>query len=278
MGLLTLLLFSSLADDPPFAESFDPWLGVEVLGGATLETGSALPSWRGEASVRWRNARESQAKQASTWLTLHRFARVEAQAIDARPAWAVTAWSALFRRHVAEGSLVLSTNPPVRLPFPFDIGVTGDVLRYERRLSEGAGWSLEPLRLGLVLDPLRSAGSHRQLGFGPAAGWTLRSFAGTLRHELTPLTSLEVVFDVESDDGLWVARGVATGGFTFTPGERGVLRARGEVELSRVLLAVNDQPLSLVVQGKGAWADGGASARAEASVFAGLRLQLQSRR
>jgi hypothetical protein len=276
MSLLTLLALAALTDQPPFVESFDPWVGLEVLGGATLETEGL--AWRGEASVRWRNVRASQAKQDSTWLTLHRFARVEATAIDGLPAWSLTAWSALFRRHVAEGSLVLSTNPPRRLPFPFDIGVSGEVARWERRLAEGAGWTFCPLRLALLLDPVRSADSHRHLAFGPAAGWTLRSTGPGLHHELTPLTALQLVFDVESDDGLWVARGEVTTGFTFSPQERGVLRARGEVELSRVLVAFNDQPLSVVLQGRGAWADAGASARAEASVFAGVRLQLSPRR
>jgi hypothetical protein len=256
-----------------FETCFDASQGLELEG-----TGSyGAHGWSGGflTSIRFHGQRASRSHEASTWFTVNRLARFEVTSLDERPAWALTAWSGVFRRHVREGTFVLPTNPPLRLNFPFDIGFATDVLRWERRLSQGADWTLEPLRVAVLLDPLRSATTTLHLGFGPLAGWQVRSVSGVVTHEVTPLSALTLFISLESDDGLWVARAQATGGWTISPGAPAMtFRARGEVELSRVLLAVNDQPIALVVRGNGAWADGGPAAQHEVTVSVGLRLQL----
>lgn len=264
-------------DGKRFATCFDPWKGFELGGAAAWGTAG----WTGAlvAGVRLRGARESRSKSESTWLDLHRVAATSVWSEDGRPAVTGTLWSGHFRRHVTEGVLLLPTSPPTKLPFPFDIALGADVLRWDRRVAQGDDWALEPLRLAVMLDPLRSASSRFHLGVGALAGYRVRQVGGALLHDVTPLTAATLFADVESEDGLWVLRASATAGWTFSPGTvGGVFRARGELDGARVLVAINDQPVSVFVQARGAWADAGARAGSEVSVLAGLRLQLFSAR
>lgn len=190
-----------------------------------------------------------------------------------------TLWSGYFRRHVPEGVLLVPTTPLRRLPFPLDLALAAEVLTWERRLAEGDDWALEPARLAFLLDPLRSASSCFHLGLGALAGYRMREASGALVHDITPLTALTLFADVESEDGLWVLRASGTAGWTFGPGAMGgTFRARGEVDAARTLAALNNQPLSVFVHARAAWADAGARASSEVVVTAGVRLTLFSAR
>lgn len=261
----------------PFSTCFDPWQGVELGGGAVVSLDGATGGFLG--ALRFRGERESRSKSESTWLSLHRVAAVDLRSIQSRAGVSLTGWSGLFRRHVAEGVLLVPTTPPLRVPFPFDIAIAGDALRWERRLSEGDDWALEPVRIALLLDPVRASSSRFHVGVGVVAGYRVRQMSGALQHDITPLTAGTLFVNLESEDGLWVLRASATAGWTFAPGAMGgAFRARGELDAARVLLALNDQPISVFVHGGGAWADAGARASSELAVLAGLRLQLFSSR
>ena len=193
----------------------------------------------------------------------------------------LTAYEGVARRHVDEGFLLLPTNPPARLPFPLDLGLYARVARYERRVEEGTGWTLETARIAMLLDPVRSPSGRYHFGLGPALAHQLTHDGTALRHELTPLTALQVVMSFESDDGLWVFRTVGHAGWTFDPTafqSGGAFRVRGEVSLERVLVAVNDQPVSLQLRAAGAFNDAGSVKQSEWSVGGALKLQLFAHR
>lgn len=261
----------------PFATCFDPWRGVELGGAFVMDTGA--PTGGFNAGMRLRGERESRAKVDSTWLALYELGATQVRPVNGLAAVDVTAFQALFRRHVREGRLLLPTSPPVQVPFPLDISVHASVARYERRLSEGDDWSFEPVRVSLLFDPLRAASSRFHLGFGVAAAYRLRQVDQAVLHEVTPLTAGALVFSFESEDGLWFARGAGTVGGSFVaPEPVFTLRARGEVELSRVLFAVADQPLAVFVRGSGAWRDAGARGGSEWTAQVGVSLRLFSSR
>lgn len=260
----------------PFRRCFDPWKGFDVGGAVMLESGR----WSGALNVglRLRGERESHSKAESTWLTLHRLATGHYEVLSGRSAFRATAYSGLFRRHVREGVILIPTSPPVSIPFPFDLTFMADVARVEHRLSEGNDWVFEPVRASMLLDPLRSASSRFHLALGVTAAWSVRQRDGVVFHEVTPLTAGTLFFDFESEDGLWLMRGTVSAGFSFiAPDTTFTFRARGDVELARVLFALNDQPLSLFVKGGGAWRDGGAQGQSEWSVQTGLSVRLFSR-
>lgn len=287
IALLTALVLSSATpecgarDDHghPFATCFDPWQGLE-LGGGVLVDGNGFTG-SGHAALRFRGERESRSKAESTWLTLHKLGATEVRPLQGRFALTVLGYSGVFRRHVREGSLLLPFTPPVTIPFPLDMTFTADLLKYERRVADGNGsdWALEPLRLSFLLDPLRSSYSRFHLGLGVTAAWRLLAQDAVILHEVTPLSAATLFFDFESEDGLWLARGTLSGGFTFiAPNPVLTLRARSEVELARTLFALNDQPLSIYLRGSGAWRDAGARGSSEWSAQVGLQLRLFSKR
>jgi hypothetical protein len=265
------------ADGHRFAKCFDPWAGLE-LGGGVLVDGSGV-SGSAHAGLRLRGERESRSKAESTWLTLHHFASTELRPSNGELAISVLGYSGFFRRHVREGVLLLPVTPPIRIPFPLDIGLYGEALRYERRRSEGSDWAFEPLRLSLLFDPVRSAASRFHLGLGFTAAYRMRQVSSVLEHEFTPFTAATIFFSFESLEGLWLARGTLSGGWSLLASDTTLfLRARGEIELSRVLFAINDQPLSIYLKASGAFRDAGARASSEWTASAGLQLRLFSAR
>lgn len=278
--LISALLTCAPAHDEhghSFATCFDPWRGIGV--GGSFDVSNGAPGAAFNASARWRGEGDSKSKTDSVWLSLVELGATQVRPVNALAAVDVTGASALFRRHVREGVLLLPFNPPVQVPFPLDIAVHASLARYERRLSEGDDWSLEPVRVSVLFDPLRSASSRFHLGLGFTAAYRLRQVSQALVHEVTPLSAGTVVFSFESEEGLWFARGVLTAGGSFAaPNPAFSFKARGEVELSRVLVAIADQPLSVFVRGSAAWRDAGAREGSEYSVQAGLALRLFSSR
>ena len=282
LGLVLLALASSPcesteSDGHLFATCFDPWKGVE-LEGALGASGEGFTGGFG-GGLRLRSMRESQSKADSTWLTLHHVGATDLRPINGALSLTLLGYSGLFRRHVREGVLLLPFTPPVRIPFPLDIAFLTQALRYERRWSEGTDWSLEALRFSLLFDPLRQESSRFHLGLGPTVAWKIHQVDGVVQHEITPLTAATLFFSFESENGLWLARGELSGGWSLiAPDTTLTLRARGEIELSRVLFALNDQPLSLFLKASGAWRDAGARGSSEWSAFLGLQLRLFSAR
>lgn len=265
------------ADGHHFATCFDPWAGLAVGGGVLIsDTGV---SGSASAALHLRGERESRSKAESTWLTLHQLAATELRPFEGALALSVQGYTGFFRRHVREGVLLLPLTPPVRIPFPLDIAVLTQALRYERRFSQNGDWSFEPLRVSLLFDPLRAASSQFHLGLGVTAAWRMVQVDKVVFHEVTPLSAATLFFSFESEDGLWLARGTFTGGWSLiAPDTTLTLRARGELELSRVLFAIADQPLALFVKATGAWRDAGARGNTEWNASAGLQLRLFSAR
>ncbi|MGV3619523.1 MAG: hypothetical protein ACO1OB_01830 [Archangium sp.] len=284
MSALALMSATVLACAPAqdehghtFATCFNPWKGIGLAGSFDLSNGA--PGAAFNTGFRLRTEGDSKSKTDSTWHALYEIGATQVRPVDSQVAVEVTAFNALFRRHVREGVLLLPFNPPVQIPFPLDMAFHTSVARYERRLSEGDDWSFEPVRLSVLFDPLRSASSRFHLGIGFTAAYRLRQVSQQLVHEVTPLTAGTIVFSFESEEGLWFARGALTAGGSFTVSNPTLaFKARGEVELSRVVFAVADQPIAVFVRGSAAWRDAGARETSEYSVQAGLSLRLFSSR
>lgn len=271
LAALTAVLLTQSVE--PFATEFDAGQGLELSG-----TGGLLGlqgSGTVQASIRLRGTRGSRSKQGTVWFNDHRLAHVETRPDDR--AIFLTAYEGLLRRHVDEGFVLLPFSPPVKLPFPFDLGLALTAARYERIVNEG--WSLETARVTLFLDAVRAPTARFHFGLGPSLAHTMRGGNGApLAHELMPLTGVQAMATLESENGLWVLRADGVAGWTFDPaaGSAATFRARGELVAERVLLAVNDQPIALTLRGTGAWADRGGRARSEISVQAGLTVRFFS--
>jgi hypothetical protein len=259
-----------------FRTCFDPGSGLELsLGGA----GGEEEPVRGGATdlrlaVRWR--RDTRARTGELeWLRDLAFGEARALftggELEPREARAL-AFRGVFVRHRASPFLLVPVPGPrpLRLPFPFDVGLLVEV--------GGAAWDgarprdvdLSPVRAALLLD-LGGEGALRRLAFGPEVAWTVRvPEAGDTVHGVVPFTAGVLDARLESADGLAALSLAVRGGSSLAVpgGTRTFLDARLAIE--RVVLAVNDRPVALYAD---AAFRGGASGRG-AEVGLGLRLGL----
>jgi hypothetical protein len=280
-ALLTALVAASPctgqdADDgETFDTCFDPGNGIELGTGALLRVGQSGTRFGASANgaILIRTERSSMSKEGTLWFNEHRFLTTRAQA----DSLLVSAYQANFRRHLKEGFLLVPTTPPIRLPFPFDVSINVSALRYERRVFEGAGYSLETGRAAILLDPIRSPTGSIRLAIGPSLSHGLRVREGNeLQQEFSPLTSLYGEFVAETDDGWWNVRANALAGYVFTIDGSSFLRVRSEAMVERLLFAVNDQPVAVRLSGTYVRADAGVLHRSEWTAGVSLVMRLLS--
>ncbi|MFL5321683.1 MAG: hypothetical protein ACJ790_18620 [Myxococcaceae bacterium] len=292
--LTTLLIATLIAAEPDvsadkcvgvdaqgeeFPTCFDPGNGLELgaLGfGRELNGGVHLsPVIHG--AVLLRTERNSISKEGTRWFNEHRFLDTRVQPDESQRTLVVTAYQGNFRRHLKEGFLLVPSTPPIRLPFPFDFSINLSLLRYERRVFEGDGYTVETGRAAILLDPIRSPTGALRLAFGPSLSHQLRvRGGGDVQQEFSPLTSLYVEFVGETDDGWWNIRANALAGYVFTPDGLSFLRIRSEAAIDRLIFAVNDQPVVLRLGGTYSRADAGIFHETEYTVSLGLVMRLLS--
>ncbi len=216
--------------------------GREPFAGGALDLGAAL---------RWRRDARTRAGTLE-WLADQTLgeARVLFTSGDMEPRAAeALAWRGTFVRHRASPFVLVPGPRPLRLPFPFDVGLRVEV--------GGASWDAErsrdvrlaPIRSALLLDLARH-GSLRRLAFGPEVSWgvRIRRDADTI-HDVVPFTAGVIDARAESRDGLDVAALTLRGGsaLSLPGGAEGFFE--GTVALERVVAALNDRPVALYVQG-----------------------------
>jgi hypothetical protein len=244
-----------------YALCFDPGNRVELtLGGAGGDrepfAGGALEAG---AAVRWRRDVRTRSG-ALDWLVDQTLG--EARALlaggegEPRAAEALL-WRGTFVRHRQSPYVLVPGPRPLRLPFPFDVGLRVEV--------GGAAWDadrpedvrLAPIRSALLLD--LGGGALRRVAFGPEISWGVRIREGASTvHEIVPFTAGVLDLRAESRDGLHLAALAFRGGSVVAVpgGTEGFVEGRLTVE--RVVVAVNDRPVALYLS---AAARGGAAGR-----------------
>ena len=160
-----------------------------------------------------------------------------------------------FRRHSAEPYWVLPTTPPRRFFFPFDVGLASRLGRLRLRTAGESPDHLLRLEVAdarVLLDPWRSSSPGNRIEFGLGVRYSIDWTApggslseGQTIHRVAPLTATSLHFHWRdapgrtsiSFDGHLVPHWASQGGWA--------LGAEAQAGLQRVLLAINDQPLSL---------------------------------
>jgi hypothetical protein len=173
-----------------------------------------------------------------------------------------------YLRHSRDGHIVLPTSPPRKLFLPFDIGAEADVGTFDAR-TDAPLVDLGVLRTALLFEVTRSGDYRRRLTFGVAGRWDvvadLRDGSIAVPESFVAPFSLGVAaLHLESKDGLVVFdTSVEAGPRWSSVADWGHL-VRAQASFERVLIALDDHPLSLWAQagwedpGRGAWALAGA--------------------
>ena len=260
-----------------FRTCFDP--GNALLFGAGVSGRSSTPTLAItpviEAAILLRTQRASVSKGGSLWFNEHRLFAVRMQPDATQLEIDATAYHGTYRRHIPEGFILLPSQPPQRLPFPFDLAIDLDVGRVEWRPWSVQGVAIETARAALLLDPVRSTTRSAFFAFGPALAHGMRiDGIGNVVQEVTPFTAMALELGLESSDGWWALRGSGLGGWTLVPGQSFFPRARGEMRLERVLVSINDQPLHAVLSASGAYNDAGPKRATEFAITFGIAMRV----
>jgi hypothetical protein len=239
--------------------------GEEPVRGGALEVAVA---------VRWRDDLRTRSG-ALEWMRDMTLAEVRAlfSSGDAEPlAVEALVWRGVFLRHRASPFLLVPGPRPLRLPFPFDVGLLVEAGRARWDAADSRAVALVPVRAALLLDAARH-GRLRRLSFGPEVSWAVQVAEDEQTvHRIAPFTAGVVDARAESADGLVALSATVRGGSAVAvPGGAGGFFEAG-LDLSRVVLAANDRPLAIYVA---ASFRGGAPGRG-AAVSAGVRLDLKS--
>jgi hypothetical protein len=193
-----------------------------------------------------------------------------------------TLYDARYQRHSRDGHVVLPTSPPRSIFLPVDFGATLTLGTAAWR-PEDATLALGLVRGTAVIELSRSDDFRRRWTVGPRARWDLQLDRGdqpATVQLVAPFTEGEMVLRLESEDGLTVLDLRAHGGAVWRTSDGWGGTFGAAIELERVLVSVNDQPLSLIT--RASWGtDDGRGGPDEPAGFrwaAGLRLGLGAAR
>lgn len=179
--------------------------------------------------------------------------RLEHELIDASHAFAEgtftgTFYRAHFIRHARDGHIVIPLGVPKKVFLPFDIGAYAEV--------GSLSWTPDSLaRLGIVkmaglVDLARSQSFRRRLAFGPISRWAvdMQTSPRTLgEHHVAPFSTALAVLHLESANGRLLGDVRAEAGLVWHSKSGWQPEARAEATLERIMLAVNDRPISIVL-------------------------------
>lgn len=155
-----------------------------------------------------------------------------------------------YLRHARDGHIVLPLGVPKKIFLPFDIGALAEVGRLRWRPDVDAV-TVGLVKTAALIDVSRTRGFKRRFAFGPVARWDLeatRQPRDVTGHVVAPFSMALANIFVESASGrtsgdLRVEAGSAWHSDTAT-WEPEVL---ADATVERIVLAVNDRPIALVL-------------------------------
>ena len=174
-----------------------------------------------------------------------------------------------YLRHTRDGHIVIPLGEPKKVFLPFDIGGLVESGRVTRRLD--GTYELGIVKTAALVDLWRSRDFRRRLAIGPLARWDVTVSARPIilgHHSISPFSAGIANFHMESANGLTVADISVEAGTAWTTDMGWHPDVRAEASLERVIIAVNDRPIALMLNAKYA------SATDEAIASIGARVVL----
>ncbi|MFP4601162.1 MAG: hypothetical protein ACLFVJ_23135 [Persicimonas sp.] len=185
------------------------------------------------------------------WRFRHTFLEVDYSWSAGRGRLEPTVLRADYLRHDASSFIVIPMEQDIKLPAPFDIGVDYELGGFELD-QEGSDWRLDRIDIAeaaVLMDFIRDPNYRHRLGIGPAGSYTARRGTDGFVHELAPMSGLQVLYAIESHDGLYAIdlRGRCAAAARVTTDERLLWRTKcgADIRAEVVVVSVNDQPVSV---------------------------------
>lgn len=159
-----------------------------------------------------------------------------------------------FLRHARDGKLVLpALGAPKKIFLPFDIGAEATVANVRWRPLQPVEDQLhvEVVNIAGLLDFARARSSQHRFAIGPIVRWdidvdrSMGRIGKVSEHAVSPFTMGLLNFKMESKDGLWLGEVRAEAGVEWHTQGSWKKQARAEVNLERIVIAINDRPIAI---------------------------------
>ena len=154
-----------------------------------------------------------------------------------------------YVRHARDGHIVLPLGTPKKIFLPFDIGALAEVGAIRWRADDEAA-SIGVIKTAALIDLARSRNFRRRLAIGPVARWEIearRHPIAVARHIVAPFSSGIVNLHAESHTGRLIGDLRVEAGTAWTSDAGWRPEAIAEATVERIVLAVNDRPIALVL-------------------------------
>lgn len=157
-----------------------------------------------------------------------------------------------YLRHARDGHIVLPFAVAKKVFLPFDVGAEAEVGRVTGILGAPT-FELGVVRTVALIDISRSDDFRRRLSIGSIVSWDmkiLRDPTAIQDHRVIPFTTGLLNAHFETSDGLTIGDARVEAGKAWSTDEGWYSNLTAAVTLERVLIAVNDRPVSLFLAGR----------------------------
>lgn len=195
-----------------------------------------------------------------------------------------TIYRGRYIRHARDGHIVLPFGTPRKIFLPFDIGAAAELGALRWR-DDASPVEVGVLKVAALVDFARTRTFRRRFSIGPVARWDVllaRDPDGDLtprlavdEHVVAPFSAGMLELSFESLEGRTAGTFRLEAGTAWSSLHGWVPEARAEAELERIVIAINDRPVSLVL---GARYQTRPDAEGEATARIGARIVLFDRR
>ncbi|MEJ7597111.1 MAG: hypothetical protein WKG01_04305 [Kofleriaceae bacterium] len=179
-----------------------------------------------------------------------------------------------FLRHARDGHIVLPLGTPKKIFLPFDIGASADLGIVSWRPDEPTA-TLGLVKVAALVDLARARGFRRRVAFGAVARWDMtieREDRRISDHVVAPFSMAIANLRAESASGIYVADLRIEAGTAWRTSSGWTPEAQLEATVERIVLAVNDRPIAMML---GARYE---TATEEATARVGARIAIFNRR
>jgi hypothetical protein len=153
-----------------------------------------------------------------------------------------------YMRHARDGHIVLPLGVPKKVFLPFDVGGFAE--------AGTVVWRDQPTtRIGVInmagfVDFARTRTFRRRLAIGPSSRWeidVMQDPRQVTEHFVAPFSTAMANIHLESNNGRLVGDLRAEAGLVWSNVDGWQPAARAEALVERIMLAINDRPISLVL-------------------------------
>jgi hypothetical protein len=163
--------------------------------------------------------------------------------------YSAVVYAGRYLRHARDGKIVIPLGTPRKVFLPFDIGVETEVGRVDGEIG-GMSAVLGVVRTAALVDVSRSEDFRRRLAFGPVARWDIdfdRKPLTATEHVVAPFSLVGATAHIESSNGLSIADVRVEGGSLWRGGSGWHPVVSGAISIERIVLAIDDRPIALVL-------------------------------